>query len=91
MESSPQDITAARKASKDPKDIRQWAQKTRALLLSPSKFRFTHSACMALFRILSVILVGCHQMVVMVPGQKRHDYWRKKLLLYIPLLFYISK
>ena len=30
-------------------------------------------------------------MVVMVPGRKRHDYRRKKLLFYMPLLLYISK
>ena len=72
--SSPHDIMAARKANKDPKDIRQWAQKTRVVLLSLSKFRFTHSACMSVFRVLSVILVSCHQVVVMAAGQKRHDY-----------------
>lgn len=82
---------ASRKANNDPKDIRQWAQKTRAALLSLSKFRFTHSARTSISRVLSVILVGCHQVVVMAAGQKRHDYRRKKLLFYIPLLFYIIK
>lgn len=67
----PQDIMTARKAKEDPKDIRQQAQKIRAVLLSLSKFRYTDSAFLSLFSVLPEILVGCHQEVVIVPGKNR--------------------
>lgn len=72
-EPPPQDIVAARKANKGPKDIRQQAQKFRAIFLSLSRFRFTYSAPMSLSSVLPEILVGCHQVVVLAPGNKRHD------------------